>query len=269
MKKHLIFTQAMLTGLVLLSTQVFGQGLTSGSISGAVSDPSGAAISGASVDILSLETGAKQSTTTNPAGEFHFALLRPGRYTVSAVTAGFEKSQRNVEVSIGGDVNASFTLTIGQTTQTVEVTEAAPLVSGEASNNTTFSAAQVAQLPSAGGDITNIAFTAPGVIVNGTGGYGNFTMNGLPATSNLFTINGENDMDPYFNINNSGASNLTLGQNEIQEATVVANAYSGQYGQLSGAQVTYITKSGTNQFHGNTTYFSNGRYLTSGKRLVQ
>ena len=101
-------------------------------------------------------------------------------------------------------------------------------------------------MPSAGGDITNIADTAPGAVVNGTGGYGNFTVNGMPATSNLFTVNGENDMDPYFNINNSGASNLTLGQNEIGEATVITNPYGGQYGQLAGAQVTYVTKSGTN-----------------------
>ena len=108
----------------------------------------------------------------------------------------------------------------------------------------------MAQLPSPGGDITNIAQTAPGAVLNNTGGYGNFTVNGLPATSNLFTVNGENDMDPYFNINNTGATNLTIGSGEIQEATVVANAYSGEYGQLSGAQVTYVTKSGTNAFHG-------------------
>ena len=260
LKKQLLFTLALLIGL---STQAFSQALTSGAISGTVTDPTGAVIAGATANILSLETGATQTTTTNTVGEFHFALLRPGRYTVSATMAGFEKAQRTVEVSVGGNVSAPLKLTIGQTTQTVEVTEAAPLISGEASNNTSFSAAQVAQLPSAGGDITNLAFTAPGVIVNGTGGYGNFTMNGLPATSNLFTINGENDMDPYFNINNSGASNLTLGSNEIQEATVVANPYSAQYGQLSGAQVTYITKSGTNQLHGNANYFWNGRYMNA------
>jgi hypothetical protein len=58
-------------------------------------------------------------------------------------------------------------------------------------------------------------------------------------------------MDPYFNINNSGASNLTLGSNEVQEVTITTNPYSGQYGQLSGAQVSYVTKSGTNQIHSN------------------
>ncbi|MGA3187147.1 MAG: hypothetical protein ABSF22_08545, partial [Bryobacteraceae bacterium] len=74
---------------------------------------------------------------------------------------------------------------------------------------------------------------------------------------------GENDMDPYFNINNSGATNLTLGQNELQEATVISNAYSGQYGTFSGAQVSYVTRSGTNDFHGNATYLWNGRALNA------
>jgi hypothetical protein len=69
-------------------------------------------------------------------------------------------------------------------------------------------------------------------------------------------------MDPYFNVNNS-ATNLTLGQNEVQEATIVANPYAGNYGRLSGAQVTDITKSGTNQFHGNVGYWWNGRYLNA------
>ncbi|MBV8808983.1 MAG: TonB-dependent receptor [Acidobacteriaceae bacterium] len=136
-------------------------------------------------------------------------------------------------------------------------------VNTEPANITTFSQTEMQLLPTAGGDITNIAFTSPGTVVNSMGGYGNFTTNGLPATSNLFTINGENDMDPYFNINNSGATNLTIGQNEIQEASVITNPYSGQYGQLSGAQVTYVTKSGTNQFHGNAAYLWNGRYLNA------
>ncbi len=92
-------------------------------------------------------------------------------------------------------------------------------------------------------------------------GYGNFSAYGLPATSNLFTVNGENDMDPYLNLNNSGATNLTLGKNEVQEATVISNAYSGQYGQQAGAQINYVTKSGTNQYHGNVLYQWTGRAL--------
>ncbi len=116
--------------------------------------------------------------------------------------------------------------------------------------------------PNGGNDLTYLAMTAPGVTMNTGQGYGNFSANGLPATSNLFTVNGENDMDPYLNLNNSGATNLTLGKNELQKATVItSNAYSGQYGQQAGAQINYVTKSGTNQFHGNVQYQWTGRAL--------
>src|SRR5579884_365575 len=239
------------------------QSLTSGAITGTVSDPTGAVIPNANVSLKSLDTGATQTTTSNAMGQYRFSLLKPGRYMVTASQTGFENAARPVDVQLGQLATVDLAMAVGTATQTVEVSETAPLISTEPSISTSFTAQQVALLPSPGADITNIAFTAPGAVVNTTGGYGNFTVNGLPATSNLFTINGENDMDPYFNINNTGATNLTLGQNEIQEATVVANPYAGQYGQLSGAQVTYITKSGTNQFHGNVQYWWNGRILNA------
>ena len=176
---------------------------------------------------------------------------------------GFAEVAQTLDVQVGQVSKVDIELVVAKGTETVEVSGTAPLINTEPSQNTAFTQEEVAQLPSAGGDITNIADTAPGVVVNGTGGYGNFTVNGMPATSNLFTVNGENDMDPYFNINNSGASNLTLGQNEIGEATVITNPYGGQYGQLAGAQVTYVTKSGTNTFHGNAAYWWNGRLLNA------
>jgi hypothetical protein len=242
---------------------VSAQSLTTGDVVGVVTDASEAVITGASVTLKSLDTGAQQEDQTNAQGQFRFPLLKPGHYSVSVSQPGFRPSERRFDVSLGQTTTANLRLEVGENTTTVEVTEAAPVVSTEASANTAFTQAQIALLPSAGGDITNIAFTTPGVVVNATGGYGNFTLNGLPATSNLFTVNGENNMDPYFNINNSGATNLTLGQNELQEATVIANPYAGEYGQLVGAQVTYVTKSGSNQFHGNAQYWWNGRFLNA------
>ena len=252
-----------LIGIALFVSALSAQSLTTGDIAGVVKDPTGALIQNATITLKSLDTGAVQGAKTNTTGEYRFRLLKPGRYSITVEQSGFQKLERTVEVTVGAIATADITLTVGQATQTVEVTTEAPLVNTEPSTNTYYTMQDLIQLPSAGGDITNIAYTAPGVVVNTTGGYGNFQVNGLPATSNLFTINGENDMDPYFNINNSGASNLTLGQNELQEATVVANPYSGQYGQLSGAQVTYVTMSGTNQFHGNVAYWWNGRVMNS------
>jgi outer membrane receptor protein involved in Fe transport len=242
---------------------VFAQSLTTGDIAGVVKDQSAAVVPGATITLKSLDNGAVQTGTTSQTGEYRFRLLRPGTYQVSASKAGFQKTEQNLDVAVGAVVALDLTLQLGAATQTVEVSAAAPLISTEPSTNTTFTPQQLEQLPSAGGDITNIAYTAPGVVVNTTSGYGNFQINGLPATSNLFTVNGENDMDPYFNINNSGASNLTIGQNELQEATVIANPYGGQYGQLSGAQVSYVTMSGTNAFHGNAAYWWNGRAMNS------
>ena len=253
----------LLVGLLVVASLLSAQSLTTGDIAGVVKDPSGGVIQNATVSLKSLDTGAAQEAKTDSTGSYRFRLLKPGRYSVTASQAGFQKLEQSADVQVGSITPLDLQLTVGQSTQTVEVTGEAPLVNTEPSVNTTFTPQQLAQLPSAGGDITNIAYTAPGVLVNITGGYGNFEMNGLPATSNLFTVNGENDMDPYFNINNSGASNLTLGQNELQEATVISNPVGGQYGQLSGAQVSYVTKSGTNQFHGNALYYWNGRAMNS------
>src|SRR6516225_3773053 len=99
--------------------------------------------------------------------------------------------------------------------------------------------------------------------MNTGGGFGNFSSFGLPATSNLFTLNGMNDNDPFLNLNNSGATNLLLGANDVSEVTVVNNGYSGQYGQLAGSQINYVTKSGGNKWHGNAIYYWNGRTLNA------
>jgi hypothetical protein len=99
--------------------------------------------------------------------------------------------------------------------------------------------------------------------MNTQAGYGNFVAQGMPATSNLFTVNKQNYNDPFFGINNSGASNLPLGSNDIAEANVINNAYSGQYGQYAGSQITYVTKSGANQFHGNAIYMWNFRVMNA------
>ncbi|MGA2577866.1 MAG: TonB-dependent receptor [Bryobacteraceae bacterium] len=263
MNRRWIFAFVSMVVFAGLCTPVFGQSLISGDISGVVTDPSGAVIPNVPVTLKGIDTGATQTTSTNQSGAYRFSLLKPGNYTVTASQTGFQKAERAIEVAVGQIVTADLQLQVGSNTQTIEVLAAAPLVSTESSINTPFSTMEVAELPSAGGDITNIANTVPGVVVNNTNGTGNFTLNGLPGTSNLFTVNGENDMDPYFNINNSGATNLTLGQNEVQEATVIANPYSGQYGQLAGAQVSMVTKSGTNGFHGNLLYYWNGRDMNS------
>jgi hypothetical protein len=261
------FRNALITVLLvasLMAPAAFAQSLISGDIAGTVTDPSHAVVANATVELKSVDEGSSQATKTNGTGYYRFSLLKPGNYKITVKETGFSTVETTVSVAVGQTATADISLTLSASAVTVEVSSAAPIINTtSASIATPYTQQELALLPNPGGDLTNIAQTAPGAQMNNTGGYGNFTMNGLPATSNLFTVNGENDMDPYFNINNSGATNLTIGSNEIEEATVIANAYSGEYGQLSGAQVTYVTKSGTNRFHGNAQYWWNGRTMNA------
>jgi hypothetical protein len=253
---------ALLVIALPMAPSLMAQSLISGDLTGTVTDPSGAVVAGARVDLKNDATGQARTTTTNSNGNYRFSLLPPGTYTVTANAPGFSKVQTSAMVNLGQASIADLKMAVGATSQTVEVTSAAPLVQADnAELSTNFNQNVIDNAPNGGNDLTYIAQIAPGINMNTGGGYGNFQTAGLPATSNVFTINGENQMDPYLNLNNSGATNLMLGKNAVQEATVITNAYDGQYGQQAGAQVNYVTKSGTNAFHGNAEYWWTGSSL--------
>jgi Carboxypeptidase regulatory-like domain len=250
---------AVLVVAALLVPSLMAQSLVSGDITGTVTDPTGAVVAGATVTAKNTGTGQTVNTSSNGSGAYRFSLLPPGTYTITASAQGFSKAQTTAAVNVGQATIADVKLPVGSNSTTVEVTSAAPLVQADNANlSTNFDQTLIANAPNPGNDLTYIAQTAPGVNMNSGMGYGNFNVAGLPSTSNVFTMNGENQMDPYLNLNNSGATNLTLGKNAVQEATVINNAYSGQYGQQAGAQVNYVSKSGTNAFHGNAEYFWTG-----------
>jgi len=265
-----ITKKAATAGMAVIAIVMFvsilpAQSIISGDITGTVTDPSGAVLPSAVVTLLNTGTGTTQSAVTNAQGVYRFALLSPGNYSISVTASGFRKArQTNLQVQAGQSVTANFQLILATATQTVEVTEHAPGVQTQDANTTTnFSEQRIAEMPNPGGDLTYVAQTAPGVVMNTQSGYGNFSANGMPGTSNLFSVNGQNFNDPFLSLNNSGASNLMLGSNDIAEANVITNAYSAQYGQYAGTQVTYITKSGNNQFHGDAIWNWNGRYLNA------
>ena len=255
---------ALLVVLSLGSTRVHAQNSTTGDIAGVVTDPSGATVPGAKVSLKDETKGNTQETTTNKDGVYHFYLLAPGPYTITVSATGFQSFSRHANAAVGQIASLNIALSLGAATSTVTVTEAAPLIQTEnGDTSTSLSAQQVSNVPNPGNDLTAIAQLAPGVIVNSQGGYGNVEAFGLPATSNLFTMDGMDDNDPFLNLGNSGATNLLLGSNEVQEADVVSNAYSGSFGTFSGLQVNYITKSGGNQYHGNGIYYWNGSAMNS------
>lgn len=233
---------------------------TTGAISGTVLDPGGASVPDASVKLYSVSTSEAYTGVTDNSGFFTISLVRPGNYTLTIEKSGFRKEERTLAVTVGQNLTFNFKLEVGNVSEVVQVESAPPQLQVENANlTTTFEADLVSKLPNPGNDLTAVAQTAPGVLMNTSsgGGYGNFTAFGLPATANLFTMNGNDENDPYLNLNNSGATNLLLGTNEVQEVAVVSNGYTGQYGRQAGAQIDYVTKSGTNQYHGNAVYFYN------------
>lgn len=265
MNRSLSFAKFVASALVLvcliaLPSLTLAQTSVTGEIAGTVTDTSGAVVSGVDVTAKSASTDVTQTTTTNASGVFRFVFVKPDTYKLTVSHAGFRSSTQNIVVNVGAVVTANVKLEIGQASETVEVTAGAPLLETENANvSTTVNSAQVENLPNGGNDITAFAYSTPGVLMNTSsgGGYGNFTAFGLPATSNLFTVNGNDEMDPYLNLNNSGATNLLLGASEVEEVGVTSNGYTGQYGRMAGAQVNYSTKSGGNNFHGALKYYYN------------
>ena len=245
--------------------QMFAQSNVSGDISGTVTDPSGKAVVGATVTIKSQSTDATKVATTGASGSYRISLLNPGQYAVTVSAPGFESTAVAVSVSAGQINTQDVALTVGSSSQTVEVTGSeVPLLHTEnADISTTFDMQQVQSLPNPGNDLTFIAQTSPGAVMNTQGGYGNFAIFGLPATSNTFTVNGGYENDPFLNLNNSGASNLLLGNNDVGSVTVISNAYGTQYGGLGGSQVNEISRAGSNRFHGDATWWWNGSYLNA------
>jgi len=248
----------------LLTPASFAQSLTSGSVTGTVTDPSGAAVPNANVTLKNNDTGATQTTTTNSTGAYRFALLNPGSYSLSVKAPGFQGMQQNVSVAVGQSSTVDAKLEVASTATTVEVTAQSSILQTDNGNvSTSISPEVIANTPNPGNDLSYYVQTTPGATMNTQAGYGNSATFGISATSNLFTIDGMNENDPFLNLNNSGATNLMLGANDVQTATVVNNGYSGEYGTLAGANVNYVTKSGGNKFHGNAQYFWNGRTMNA------
>lgn len=263
-------TRSLAIGIYLCALLACGfkshaQSIISGDVTGIVTDSTASPVPNAAVTLTNADTNVADKSITRADGSYRFAFVPPGTYTLSVSAPGFARQERTgVVVTAGQPTGINFELQIASSSTSISVTEAVSRLQTEnADVRTTYNTAAILNLPNPGGDITYIAQTAPGVVMNTQSGWGNFVAVGMPATSNLFSINGVNFNDAFTGINNSGASNLTLGSNDIAEASVISNAYSGQYGQYAGSQIIYITKSGSNSFHGDAIYMWNGRYLNA------
>jgi hypothetical protein len=254
---------------------VRGQGETTSAILGQVTDPSGAAVPGAVVTVASRGSGSNRSVKTDEAGRFSFPHLKPGDYFVVVKADGF-KLQRsgNVFSGLGEKQSVNFVLPLTQATQQIEVAGAAPIINADNPNTSTnLDTQSLEDLPNPGGDLTYPLQFAPGALINtagngndfvgGTNGYGNVQFNGLPALSNGYIVDGLETNDPLTNLNSGLSTNLVLGINSISEVTVNTLSYAVDQGRYGASQVNYVTKSGSNQFHGNLYELWNGSSLNA------
>jgi hypothetical protein len=272
-KAHCAFL--VLTLACLLPVRALAQGETTSAIVGEVKDATSAVVGGATVTIRNHETGLKRSAQTDGAGRFNFPQLKPGTYSVTVEARGFGTGHNdNVVSGLGQKQTVDFTLKVPRSNETVEVSSEAPLINQENANtSTTLSAPALEDLPNPGGDLTYPLQFAPGALINtagsgndfvgGTNGYGNVEFNGLPALSNGYIVDGLETNDPLTNLNSGLSTNLVLGLNSISEVTVNTLSYSVDQGRYGASQVNYVTKSGTNQFHGNLYDLWNGSLLNA------
>ena len=251
------------------------QGETTSAIVGQVRDTTGAVLPGATVKITNHETGLTRSARTDDAGRFNFPQLKPGSYSVRAEAQGFDPGQNDDVISgLGQKQTVDFMLKVARSSEAVEVSSEAPILNPENANaSTTLTAPALEDLPNPGGDLTYPLQFAPGALINtagssndfvgGSNGYGNVEFNGLPALSNGYIVDGLETNDPLTNLNSGLSTNLVLGLNSISEVTVNTLSYSVDQGRYGASQVDYVTKSGTNQFHGNLYELWNGSLLNA------
>src|SRR5512146_964524 len=256
------FFSVALAAVLFTAMQLNAQSITQGNVRGTVTDPSGAVVPGATVTLKNTANGASQTRTTTGSGFYEFALLPPGTYTVAVSAPNYKAATQTVSVTVGQVSTSNIALAVATSSQTVEVVANGSVLQANPQVSTTMSQRQIEYVPNGAGDLSYIAQTAPGASMNTQGGYGNFSTFGLGGTTNNFTVNSAPENDPFLGLNNSGATNVLLGQNDVGEATVVNNGYSGQYFS-SGANVNYVTKSGTNNYHGNAIWYWNGRTMNA------
>ncbi len=237
-------------------------------------DSSGAAIPAATVVATDVNTKATRTGTTDGSGRYLLSQVNPGTYLVSVASTGFAPAASEpTPLGVGRTATLNFTLSINAASQTVEVSAQQGLLSLDNPNTTTtLDAKTIKSLPNPGQDLTFIAQFAQGALMNtagssndakAAGGYGNVEFNGLPATSNGYILDGYDTNDPWLGLNIGLSTNLVIGLDAVQEATVNTNSYTVDQGRYAAAQVDYFTKSGTNRFHGDAYEVWNGSLLNT------
>jgi Carboxypeptidase regulatory-like domain/TonB dependent receptor len=248
-------------------------------LSGLITDPSSLAVSNARVVVQSVNNGATRSVDSNQQGEYSVPALAPGSYNVTIEANGFKTIHQNgVVVEVDQRARLDFALTIGRTTESITVQGSAPLLNtSDASVSTVIDHQFVENLPLNGRSFSSLIDLTPGVVLTPSNSYeqGQFSVNGQRPDANYFLVDGVSA-----NLGTAGGGS-TLGQSgggqlpatsafggtsnlvsldALEEFRIQTSTFAPEYGRTPGAQVSVITRSGTNTFHGTAfEYFRNDK----------
>jgi hypothetical protein len=256
MRRTTLFALVAVLALLASSSVAFGQATASGTIEGTVLDKSQSSISGAEVTITSKATGTTRSATSSDAGTYRFDLLSAGFYTVKVSKEGFSSVVQTVELLVGQTLAANVTLNPGSVSETIEVTEQAPLLEvAKTSVSQNITPSEVQELPLLGRDVANLAYLAPGVKATDSydptkNRYAILSVNGQSGRNVNVTINGVDNKD-----NTVGGPVMQLPLEAVQEFVISTQRFSAANGRSEGAAINLITKAGTNNYHGSAFGF--------------
>jgi Carboxypeptidase regulatory-like domain/TonB dependent receptor len=248
--------------LVFLAPPAFGQGgATTGDLHITVKDPKGNFVANANVTVSDAAKGLVRSATGDQQGGYSVRLLEPGRYTVTAEAPGFAKAQANdVSITVGGVLELPISLTVASGRVIMEVTSQADLIETSRTSTTdTIGQRRIDNLPINGRNYINFTLTdsqvnrdnAPATGAAPTSG---LNISGQRARSNLVNVDGADATD-----NGVNGVRSTVSQEDVQEFQIITNNYAAEYGRAAGGVVNIITRSGSNDFHGDVFGFLRNR----------
>ena len=242
------------TLLGVLQPSALSQTAGAGSLTGTLTDSSGAVVPEAEIIVLKEDTGAERRVTTNGAGIYAAAFLRPGHYEVSAAKTGFAKVLRKgLILGVGQSLTVDFELPLQTTQESVTVTAQTPIVDAAKTEVSQFvSENLVESLPLVGRRWDNFVLLTPAVTTDGN----SVSFRGISSLYNNNLVDGANNNQAFFSTPRGGATApYVYSLDSIQEFQVSAANYSAEFGQAAGGVVNAITKSGANAMHGDLFYY--------------
>lgn len=267
MRRRVGLVMLFVFGIASAALSLRAQQITS--ISGSVTDPSGAVIPGAQVTLLNTATGVKRNVVTNSSGYYAIPSVDVGVYDVTVSARGFKSAaQQDLRVNVGAKLSVNFQMQVGSATQTVAVKAAAThLQLDTAAVSNVITGPQIQAIAINGRNWDQLAQLTPGVNTTVNSGYsgvghlsvGGIGFNGMRGASNQWSVDGSNDLDP----GSRGSLDVSPALNAISQFRVQTSNYSAAYGQAGGAVISAELKSGTNDFHGSAYEFIRNDALDS------